>query len=285
MKKLSQKPSKRVDKNQDTESQEAAAPKKEYGVAVTLAINAAKALLLLVVVVFLVNILLGILTRHGSNRDVPELVGCTYADAEQMLKKERLELAISDTLFVPIYQGGVILEQRPSAGEGKVKAGRKIYVTINADHQRSVKVPYVTGLSLRQAVGDIVSVGLEVEELIYRRDLANKYILEERVGEVGIEEDTNMEAIMGSGVTLVVGINGNSSELVPNVLGKNLHDAKATLWSAGFNLGEVTYDEEMSLLDKTDAIVYKQSPGARVGGRLGGKVSLELTLDQEKIKR
>lgn len=284
MKKLNVKTRKGQAQKQETEKQEST-PKKERSVLMTLVINGAIALAILVAVILLVNVSLGVLTRHGSNRDVPDLVGMSIPEAEDALKDERLELAISDTLFVPIYKAGVVLEQRPLAGEGKVKAGRKIYVTINADQQRSVEVPYVTGLSLRQAVGDILSVGLEIEKLIYKQDMANKYVLREKVGEKTLKEGEKTTALMASGVTLVVGINGAASESVPNLVGKTLHEAKHLLWSAGFNIGQVTYDAEMSLLDQTDAVIWKQTPAARVSSRLGTEVALELTLDKEKVEK
>lgn len=276
MKKLNLKTRKSEGQNQEAEGQNEA-PKKEHSVLVTLLINGVKALVLLVVTIFLLNIILGIVTRHGSNRDVPELVGYSVEQAEQMLKKERLDLIVSDTLFVPIYESGVVLEQRPSAGEGKVKAGRKIYVTINADHQRSVVVPYVAEMPLRQAVSNLVAAGLEVEKLTFKNDIAHKIVLIEKVGEMSIDEESNFSAFMGSGVTLIVGQN-SSSENVPNIVGKTLHEAKHMLWSAGFNLGEVRYDGEMSLLEKTDAVVYKQSPAAGTASSLGRNVTLDMTL-------
>lgn len=283
MKKLNEKAHKGENNAENKEQQTTA--KKERSVLMTLIINGAKALVLLVVVVFVVNILLGILTRHGSNRDVPELVGCSTEQAEALLREQRLELVVSDTLFVPVYESGVVLEQRPSAGEGKVKAGRKIYVTINADHQRLVKVPYVTGLSLRQAVGDIASVGLEIERLTFRNDIANNYVLDELLHEVSIDEESNLEAYMGTGITLIVGSNGRSSSVVPNLVGKTLHEAKTMLWSAGFNLGAVNYDGEMSLLEKTDAVIYKQTPAAYSSNNPGRAVSLSLTLDLESKQK
>ena len=280
MKKLNQKPGKGENQNPEADK---VAPKREKSVVLTLIINGVTALAALVVVVFILNIALGIFTRHGSNRDVPELVGHTVEQAEQLLKSERLELIVGDTLFVPIYESGVVLEQRPSAGEDKVKAGRKIYVTINADHERVVKVPYVTGLSLRQAVGDIVAAGLEIDQLVFGNDLANKYVLDEKINGVSLEEDAEVSAHMGSGVTLVVGVNGSATEMVPNVVGKTLHEAKHILWSAGFNLGKVNYEGEMSLLEKTDAVIYKQSPAARTNANMGRGVALELTLDMSKL--
>lgn len=284
MKKLNVKTRKGQAQNQENENQEST-PKKERSVFMTLVVNGCIALAILVAVILLVNVLLGVITRHGSNRNVPDLVGMTIPEAEDALKDERLKLAISDTLFVPIYKAGVVLEQRPLAGEDKVKAGRKIYVTINADNQRTVEVPYVTGLSLRQAVGDILSVGLEIEKLIYKQDMADKNVLQEKLGEESIKEGVKTMAPMASGVTLVVGIKGNTSESVPNLVGKTLHEAKRLLWGAGFNVGQVSYDAEMNLLNQTDAVIWKQTPAARVSSRLGTEVAVELTLDKEKVQK
>lgn len=275
MKKLEQKTRKSAN-NSENEEQKKTTVKKERGVFLTLVINAAKALVLLVVVIFVVNILLGILTRHGSNRNVPDLVGYSTEQAVQLLKEEDLELVVSDTLFVPVYEAGAILEQRPSAGEDKVKAGRKIYVTINAEHQRKVKVPYVTGLPLRQAVSNIMAEGLEIERLSFRSDITNKYVLDEILNEMSIDEESNLEVYMGTELTLVVGTNGESNQ-VPNVVGKTLREAKSLLWGAGFNIGTLEYDAEMSLLDRTDAVVATQSPAAQTRASNGRAVSLTLT--------
>lgn len=275
MKKLDQKTRKSAN-NSENEEQKKTTAKKERGVFLTLVINAAKALVLLVVVIFVVNILLGILTRHGSNRNVPDLVGYSTEQAVQLLEEEDLELVVSDTLFVPVYEAGAILEQRPSAGEDKVKAGRKIYVTINAEHQRKVKVPYVTGLPLRQAVSNIMAEGLEIERLSFRSDITNKYVLDEILNEMSIDEESNLEVYMGTELTLVVGTNGESNQ-VPNVVGKTLREAKSLLWGAGFNIGTLEYDAEMSLLDRTDAVVATQSPAAQTRASNGRAVSLTLT--------
>lgn len=275
MKKLDQKTRKSAN-NSENEEQKKTTVKKERGVFLTLVINAAKALVLLVAVIFVVNILLGILTRHGSNRNVPDLVGYSTEQAVQLLKEEDLELVVSDTLFVPVYEAGAILEQRPSAGEDKVKAGRKIYVTINAEHQRKVKVPYVTGLPLRQAVSNIMAEGLEIERLSFRSDITNKYVLDEILNEMSIDEESNLEVYMGTELTLVVGTNGESNQ-VPNVVGKTLREAKSLLWGAGFNIGTLEYDAEMSLLDRTDAVVATQSPAAQTRASNGRAVSLTLT--------
>ncbi|UKI39260.1 MAG: PASTA domain-containing protein [Alistipes putredinis] len=103
-----------------------------------------------VIFCFVIYILLDVFTRHNKYKTVPDFVGTGISEARQMADKDRLRIEISDSLFVPAYEGGVILEQQPAAG-GKVKSGRRIFVTVNSFRQKMVKVPYVTGYSLRQA--------------------------------------------------------------------------------------------------------------------------------------
>lgn len=48
--------------------------------------------------------------------------------------------------------------------------------------------------------------GLEIDELIYRPDLATNYVLEEYCGEKPVTQTSRLEAEIGSGVTLYVGV-------------------------------------------------------------------------------
>ena len=104
----------------------------------------------LAAIIIFSSILMNVITRHGTHRTVPDFMGVKIAEAEQMAKKSKLEIIINDSLFVPAYEGGIVLDQLPKGGV-QVKAGRKIYVTINSFRQKMVAVPYVAGRSLRQA--------------------------------------------------------------------------------------------------------------------------------------
>lgn len=118
-------------------------------------------------------------TRHGARCAVPDFTGISIGDAKHAAKKHDLEIIVSDSLYVPIYDGGIVLEQNPKA-DVAVKPGRKVYVTINSFAQKSVKIPYVTGYSLRQAKNNLEIAGLEIAELIYKSDMATNNVLEER---------------------------------------------------------------------------------------------------------
>ena len=96
------------------------------------------------------HLLLLLGTRHSAHRTVPDLTGIPLEEALGEARRQGLEIIVNDSLYVPAYDGGVVLDQLPEKGVG-VKPGRKVYVTINSYRQKMVTVPYVAGRSLRQA--------------------------------------------------------------------------------------------------------------------------------------
>ena len=91
--------------------------------------NLVLALCAIIVFGFVANLLLNLFTRHGQVREVPDLSGMTIDEAKHAGKSASLRIEINDSLYVPAYPGGVILEQNPAAG-AKVKSGRRVFVTI-----------------------------------------------------------------------------------------------------------------------------------------------------------
>ena len=165
-----------------------------------------------------------------------------------------------------------------------MKPGRTVYVTINACRQKRVPVPYVAGRSLRQAKNMLEIAGLEIAELVYRPDIATNYVLEERLEGVRITETSRVEAEMGSGVTLHVGVEpGHGTTVVPQIVGLSLRDAKSRLWEQGLNIGRVRFDQGINLLNQKEARVYVQIPAAERRATLGSQVELRLALDGGKI--
>lgn len=224
-------------------------------------------------------------TRHGARCTVPDFTGISIGDAEYVAKKHDLQIIINDSLYVPIYDGGIVLEQNPKA-DVAVKPGRKVYVTINSFAQKSVKIPYVTGYSLRQAKNNLEIAGLEIAELIYKSDMATNNVLEERFRDRVITRNDNIEAEAGSGITLVVGVAAESGAVsVPKVIGFPLKEAKSRLWEVGLNVGRIIFDDDIEVLDRKNARVYMQTPQQNKVQTLGQRVDLHLTLDTEKIEK
>ncbi len=226
-----------------------------------------------------------ILTRHGTHRTVPDLTGITLSDAERVARDKGLKIIINDSLYVPTYDGGIVLDQLPVAGV-EVKAGRKVYVTINSFRQKSVKVPYVAGRSLRQAKNMLEVAGLGIEKLVYVEDMATNYVLAEFVGGEEVSRSSSLEIEMGSGVTLRVGMEPDkSTTIVPKAIGQSLQSAKSRLWEEGLNVGKVTFDDGIDLLNEKDARVYRQSVPHNATASLGAAVDLWLTLDDKIVEQ
>lgn len=223
-------------------------------------------------------------TRHSARRTVPDFVGLQLNDAEYFAERRDLNIIVNDSLHVSAYPGGVVLDQLPKGGV-VVKPGRKIYVTINSSRQRMVAVPYVAGRSLRQAKNMLETAGLTIDHLEYAEDIATNYVLAEFIDGAEILEDSEMQAEMGSGVVLRVGVAPNdTSTAVPQVIGRSLFEAKSKLWESGLNIGEVIFEEGMPALDRNRAKVYQQSILPSEAVSYGKRVSLHLTLDTEKVE-
>ena len=241
--------------------------------------------LTLLVIILSSSILMSVITRHGTHRTVPDFMGVRIADAERIAKNERLDIIINDSLFVPAYEGGVVLDQLPKGGV-EVKAGRKVYVTINSFREKMVEVPYVAGRSLRQAKNMLEVAGLGIEKLVYEEDIATNYVLAEIVEGREMTRDTKVEIEMGSGVVLKVGVEPDrNTTIVPKTIGQSLQSAKSRLWEQGLNVGKVNFDEGVNLLNQKDARVYRQSLNHNATATLGATVDLWLTLDDKAVEK
>lgn len=224
-------------------------------------------------------------TRHGARRTVPDFSGQPLVEAQRLARRYDLRLVVNDSLYVPAYAGGIVLDQLPEGGV-EVKPGRTVYLTINSFRQKMVPVPYVAGRSLRQAKNMLEIAGLEIDRLVFRPDMATNYVLAEYCDGREITARTRMEAEMGSGVTLHVGVEGGyGTTVTPRLAGYTLREAKGRLWELGLNVGGVTFDEGINLLNQKDARVYVQTPGQEQTVALGTDVALRLTLDTEKAAR
>ena len=247
--------------------------------------NVVLAVCAIIVFLFVVTILLNLFTRHGQHKTVPDFSGMTVAEAKHAGRNGSLRIEINDSLYVPTYDGGVILEQNPAPG-AKVKSGRRIFVTVNSFKQKMVEIPYVTGYSLRQAKNNLEVAGLGIEKLVYRSDMATNNVLEERYDGQVITATSKKQAEMGSNVTLIVGISEDAApQAVPKVIGFPLKEAKSRLWEVGLNVGKITYGDGVNALNEKEARVYLQTPGQGQRVTLGTSVDLSITLDEKLVEK
>lgn len=247
--------------------------------------NVILAVCAIIVFVCVVSVLLSMFTRHNKYQDVPDFAGMSIEQAEHAAKKGELVIELNDSLYVPTSPAGAIIDQMPKPGT-QVKAGRRIFVTVNSHGRKMVKIPYVTGFSLRQAKNNLQIAGLEIDRIIYQEDIATNYVLEEQYKGSAITENSTKKAEQGSGITLIVGLNpGEPLPVMPKFIGLTLNEAKSRIWEAGMNVGMITYDDDISLMDRNEARVYKQSPSQMRRVDPGTSVDLFFTLDDGRVRR
>lgn len=246
--------------------------------------NLVLALCSIIVLVVVAHLLLGVFTRHNRHEAVPDFTGMTLDDARQAGRQGRLKIEVNDSIYNGQWAPGAILLQRPAA-RTEVKSGRRILVTVNASRPMMVRVPYVTGVSLRQAKNDLEVAGFEIGELVYRSDIATDYVLETRHDGQLVTRDGKMEAEQGSGITLVVGMNAEQSTVImPKVVGLSFAEARGRLWEHGLNVGKTEFDDGITMGNRSAARAYKQSPAQGSQAARGTRVTVWFTLDSEEVK-
>ena len=246
--------------------------------------NAILALCIFIIFMFTLSTLLNVITRHNEYINVPLLEGLSLTEARALATSHSLILEVNDSVHVKGVAGGTIIDQNPQANRG-VKAGRHIFLTVNSYNKTMVRVPYVTGYSLRQAKNNLQIAGLGISKLIYKDDIATNNVLEQQYKDSIITKGSNIMAEFGSEVVLVVGKSQNSSHcVIPNVIGLTLAEAKSRLWEVGLNIGGTDFGSDVSNQFINRAKVFAQQPSVGTTQKLGAEVSLQLTMDEEKIK-
>lgn len=221
-------------------------------------------------------------TNHGVEIETPDLNGMTEKEAGDILAINKLEYEVIDSMYVKGMKPGAIVDQVPKA-KAKVKAGRKIYVKIQAYSAKKVSLPEVREGSARQAENLLASVGLKVSNLEYVPSEQSGNVIEVKYHDQIILPNTKL--IEGSAVTLVIGRGlSNEEVLVTSFRGLTLDKARNQAHEKNLNLGAISYDKGITDADKEKAIVYKQTPITGKTVPAGTRVDIYMTLDTKVLE-
>lgn len=242
------------------------------------------AVAIIIFVIAISFICLGNFTRHGERFVLPSFTGMTLEQARIASEGMDVQFDVLDSIYIAAMDPGVILDQYPKAGNF-IKSGRRITITKNTNAPKSVKIPYITGYSLRQAKNRLVSSGLQIGRITYIRDIATNYVLKQLYNGQIITPNSDFEVPVNSGIDLYVGTDESVADLkVPNVLGEQLYIAKNRLWEDGINI-EVHADNNVKKAYYERAFIYRQYPFVGESLPYGEKVELYITLDSSKVKK
>lgn len=249
-------------------------------------LNMLAGLILMVLLLFLLSIFLGPLTRHGKNKIVPSVVGKSYEEAEKILSNSGFDIEVQDSVFTDTTAKGVVLRQVPE-GDAIVKISRTVYLTINRHVPPTVEMPNLIGFSFRNAELQLKNMGLRIGDTIFKPDFARNSVLEQRFHNgdaipagTKIRQSTQIDLVLGNGV-------GDIEFSVPNLIGMRFGDARDFLESNGLSFLVVLTDPDVT--DTLNAYIREQTPprmgedGRRIKIRAGQTMDVKLSLQRPFI--
>ena len=113
-----------------------------------------------VLIVVLALLWMNRFTRHGSSVEIPDIYGLPESEAVRLLDKADLRYEVIDSVYTTEVPKGAVYDLSPKAGS-KVKAGRIIFLTLNATSPRNGVIPSLVDVSERQARARLLSIGFE----------------------------------------------------------------------------------------------------------------------------
>jgi len=211
------------------------------------------------------NIVMNLITRHGSEFEIPNVVGYQMQDAEHVLDLVGLGIVVTSEEYHADKEEGTVLSQYPLAGTN-VKSGRIVKVTTSIG-QKSVEIPPLAGFSVRQAKLNIEGSGLILGDIAWTFSDS----LPERVV-VFSYPSSGTEIPHGSQVNLMVN-RGRLSGIVfmPKLVGRSLDEARSLIDGAELKIGLIKYIRNENYLPET---VLEQSVEEAVELEVGEEIDL-----------
>ncbi|RZU52905.1 serine/threonine-protein kinase [Krasilnikovia cinnamomea] len=201
----------------------------------------------------------------GRYVEAPQLVNMTKAQAEAYAGSEGLTVTYGDGKYSERVDKDVVLEQRPAATERVIRGG-EIILTLSLGPER-YPVPDVVGTELAAARGELEAVKLKVKE---GDGQFSDTVPEGAVVATDPKAGTSLKP--GDTVTITVS-KGRSPTRVPNVVGKNINEARGELQEAGLTVVEEYKDSN----EPADQVI-----GQSLKAGTGAETDAEIKLDVSK---
>ncbi|MFI9527481.1 Stk1 family PASTA domain-containing Ser/Thr kinase [Micromonospora rosaria] len=200
----------------------------------------------------------------GRYTVAPELVSLTKAQAEAQATRGGFTLVYAEPQHHAEVPRDGVIRQEPASAERILKGG-SITLTLSLGPER-FPVPDVVGKDFELAEADLVSSRLVVEKGSPRYDdsLPEGVVVETKpAAGTEVRPDTKITVILSRGRAPIT---------VPNLVGKNLNEARSTLAGLGLEVVEERQDS-----DKPRDEVLDQDPKNGAGVERGTKVRLQVS--------
>lgn len=99
---------------------------------------------------------------------VPNITGLTLSKADPIIRDAKLRVAEVREVYSETIPKGKIISQLPFAGS-EVREGRRMYISVSRGIEK-VMVPYLIGKTERDALLNLLSIGLQLGETVFQED-------------------------------------------------------------------------------------------------------------------
>jgi serine/threonine-protein kinase len=204
-------------------------------------------------------------TGPAPDVTVPGVVGLRFEEAERKLAESGLQAVLGETQPSQTAPRRYVLSQTPAAGT-TVGSGVSVTLDISGGQVR-VRVPTLVGLTRNDAVAAIRGANLEVGQVVEKPgpEARGTVLSSQPEGGQQVPQETPVELVVSAG----------PSELrMPDVVGRELFEVRATLEQLGLKINETTYDSTSAL---PTGLVVSQSPRAGSPVTAGDFISIRVS--------
>ena len=191
------------------------------------------------------RIVMPLYVELGDERDLPDVIEMPINEAQDLLVQQGFQVVIRDSLYDANHPIGTVIEQNPYP-YAVVKEGRRIYLTVSIG-EKPIIMPNLFGVSPREAELILDTHNLKLG--------AKNYYYSERYHEgsvMGQSYPQGQEIKSGSRIDIIISLGQLSEELiVPDLVGKSLHEARERLRAVKLNIAEIEWEERDNILPET----------------------------------
>ncbi len=193
---------------------------------------------------------------------VPAVVGLPYADASQRLTTAGLKASQGESRLSGEAPKSTVLAQTPVAGS-RAQRGDPVTLDVSAGQQRAT-IPELVGKGRSSADRILREAGLTMGQVTERADAQARGTV------LALAPSPGQVVPAGTAVDLVVS-SGPAQLTMPDLVGRDLIDARSTIEQLGLTIGAVRYDSSST---RSAGRVLEQFPTAGTSVAPGAAVTL-----------
>lgn len=206
-------------------------------------------------------------TNHGVKLAVPNFVGTSVKDIDQLATDNKIQVIVNDSVFSDDFPRGTVIRQDPLPNSetypSYVKPERKIYVTIVKQAGEYKEIPDLTGdFRVSKKIAKVRLEMLGFVPAFTPKASKNDFVLELKYN--GKTVSKGDKVLKGEKIEVIHGNGGGGvPRTLPNVVNQTVANASQILSLAGLEVA-VKYDgENLTAEDSTNFIVNVQNPHPR----------------------